>query len=462
MRGGLRILTFAAGALGGVGCGEGVLDTGMAVHGNALLPTAGRGEVVWARAFGDPAAYTHGSAVAVGPADEIVIAGDAGGTLDLGLGPIVSPTGEGRLFVAGLDPQGRTRFGVRFDNALIEGPKGMAVGAGGHVFVGGRLLGTTDFGAGPLGSSGDAFVLALTPDGKTAWARTFSATLRASVTSLAVDPRGNVVLAGVFRGTMVLGTNAFSGAGNIFLARLDPQGNITWSKGLPGMNPQYVRAVAVDREGHVVIAGSFYDSIDLGDGRRESAGDTDVFVAKFTEAGTLLHGLRFGGSRHDTAPDLALDVEGNAFLAGLFRGELDLRDAPLSATEPSLYLAKLDPQGRTLFARGFQGSTHRPLLAVDASGELRLGGGFRGTLHLGDVPLEASGDDVFLAKLTSDGTVLWRHGYGDDEFQAASSLAVDPQGNTLVIGSFRGTLDFGGEPLVGQEPSDAFITKLSP
>jgi len=462
MRGGLRILTFAAGALGVVGCGEGVLSTGMEVHRNDLSTIAGRGEVVWARAFGDPAAYTYGSAVAVGLANEIVIAGDAGGALDLGLGPIVSPTGEGRLFVAGLDPQGRTRFGVRFDNALIEGPKGMAVGAGGHVFVGGRLLGTTDFGAGPIGSSRDAFILALTSDGKTAWARTFPATQGASVTSLAVDRRGNVVLVGVFRGTMVLGANALSGAGNVFLARLDPQGNVTWSKGFPGMNPQYVRAVAVDGEGRVVIAGSFYDTIDLGDGRLESAGDTDVFVAKFTEAGTLLHGLRFGGPRHDTAPDLALDVEGNAFLAGTFRGELGLRDAALSATEASLYLAKLDPQGRTLFARGFQGWTHHPLIAVDASGEVRLGGGFRGMLHLGDVPLEALGADVFLAKLASDGTVFWRHGYGDDEFQAASSLVVDPQDNTLVIGSFRGTLDFGSGPLVGQEPSDAFIAKFSP
>ncbi|MDI1437346.1 hypothetical protein [Polyangium sorediatum] len=462
MRGGLRILTFAAGALGGAGCGEGVLGTGMELHSNDLPPSAGRGEVVWARAFGDPTAYTHGNAVAVGRADEIVIAGDAGGALDLGLGPIVSPTGEGRLFVAGLDSQGRTRFGVRFDHALLEGPKSMAVGAGGHVFVGGRLLGTTDFGAGPVGSSGDAFVLALTSEGKAAWARTFSATLRASVTSLAVDHKGNVVLAGVFSGTMVLGANALSGAGNVFLVRLDPQGNITWSKGFPGMNPQYVRAVAVDREGHVVITGSFYDTIDLGDVRLESAGDTDVFVAKFTEAGTLLQGLRWGGPRHDTAPDLALDGEGNVFVTGVFRGDLGFRDAALSATEASLYLAKLDPQGRTLFARGFRGSAYSPLLAVDASGEVRLGGGFQGTLHLGDAPLEASGDDVFLAKLASDGTTLWRHGYGDDEFQAASSLAVDPQGNTLVIGSFRGTLDFGGGPLVGHEPSDAFLAKLSP
>lgn len=457
-----HIFAFVAGALGSAACGEEVRDTGMELDRNEPPPPAGRGEVVWARAFGDTTKYAHGDAVAVGPAGEIAIAGDAGGSLDLGLGPIVSPTGEGRLFVAGLDPQGHTRFGVRFDDALIEGPKGLAVGTDGRIFVSGRLLGTTDFGAGPVGSRDDAFVLALRPDGKAAWARTFPATQGASVTSLAVGRRGGVVIAGLFRGTMVLGERAFFGAGNVFVASLDSQGNILWSEAFPGMNPQDVRAVAVDGEGSVAIAGSFYDTIDLGAGRLESAGDTDVFVAKFTEVGTFLHGFRFGGPQHDAAPDLALDGEGNAFVAGLFHGELGLRDAPLSAAQETLYLAKIDREGRPLFARGFQGSTYRPSIAVDASGQVRLGGGFWGRLHLGDVPLEASGTDVFLANLAPDGAVLWRHRYGDDEFQAISSLAVDPRGNPLVIGSFRGTLDFGGGPLVGHEPSDAFLAKISP
>src|SRR5262245_41987856 len=57
---------------------------------------------------------------------------------------------------------------------------------------------------------------------------------------------------------------------------------------------------------------------------------------------------------------------------------------------------------------------------------------------------------------------LWVTRLGDAELQEASSVAVDPDGNVLVTGTFSGTLDAGGDVLRSAEKKDMFVLKLDP
>ncbi|HEX6944068.1 MAG TPA: T9SS type A sorting domain-containing protein [Gemmatimonadaceae bacterium] len=51
----------------------------------------------------------------------------------------------------------------------------------------------------------------------------------------------------------------------------------------------------------------------------------------------------------------------------------------------------------------------------------------------------------------------WSHGYGDTGTDAAYGVAVDGGGRVILVGSFEGSVDFGGGPLASAGSTDVFV-----
>ena len=72
-----------------------------------------------------------------------------------------------------------------------------------------------------------------------------------------------------------------------------------------------------------------------------------------------------------------------------------------------------------------------------------------------------------MAKFTSAGTHLWSRNFGGTLDEAAYGVAVDGSGNIAVVGDFKGTVSFGGGPLIANfngvppQTNDIFVAKLS-
>ena len=69
-----------------------------------------------------------------------------------------------------------------------------------------------------------------------------------------------------------------------------------WSLGFGDANAERGFGITMDSGGNVLVVGRFRGSIDFGGGALVSAGDYDIFVAKFNPAGTHLWSARFGDS----------------------------------------------------------------------------------------------------------------------------------------------------------------------
>ncbi len=108
-------------------------------------------------------------------------------------------------------------------------------------------------------------------------------------------------------------------------------------------------------------------------------------------------------------------------------------------------------------------------VAVDASGNVFITGYFAGTMT--GLGLTSNGlDDIYVAKLDQDGTLLWAKRFGDvagTGIQQAYSIAVDAIGNPVIVGSFTNTITFprpsglGDFTLTAVQGFDGFITKIS-
>ena len=310
---------------------------------------------------------------------------------------------------------------------------------------------------------------------------------------IAVDGQGNFYLTGPTTSQDLRVTaGAFQPAhagqqggifgGEAFVAKFNAAGALVWMTYIGGRGDDVPRAVAVDGQGNVVIAG-FTTSLDFplknaaqgtfrGTGGVAVTPTGDAFVTKINAAGTqLIYSTYLGGRNDDIALALTVDTAGNAYVGGatlsrdfpttagvvqpLFKGPGGQADFPkLQAPWFSLgdgFLAKYDPAGAVQWSTYLGGANDDGIVtvAVDASQNVYCGGI---TLSR-DFPVSANAPrktfggvemmnyfgnfgDGFVAKLNPAGTALvyatYIGGIGDD---SVSSIAVDSQGQAHITGS---------------------------
>jgi hypothetical protein len=83
-------------------------------------------------------------------------------------------------------------------------------------------------------------------------------------------------------------------------------------------------------------------------------------------------------------------------------------------------------------------------VAVDPTGNVVVVGSFAGSVDFGGTVLvSAGGNDVFVAKYDAAGALVWVKQFGDAADQSPEAVAVDATGAIVVCGTFYGLLVFG-------------------
>lgn len=102
-------------------------------------------------------------------------------------------------------------------------------------------------------------------------------------------------------------------------------------------------------------------------------------------------------------------------------------------------------------------------VAFGPDGSVIAVGSFEGSIDFGGGPLmSVGGKDVFVVKLGPAGEHVFSKAFGGDGDQAASSVAVAGDGSVVVAGSFAGAITFGGGTFISAGGRDVFAVKLSP
>ncbi|MFQ5510416.1 MAG: FlgD immunoglobulin-like domain containing protein, partial [Candidatus Krumholzibacteriia bacterium] len=222
-------------------------------------------------------------------------------------------------------------------------------------------------------------------------------------------------------------------------------------------------SVAVDASGNVIVTGYFQGTVDFGGGPLVSAGNLDIFVAKYDASGVHQWSQRFGSTSPDAGFAVAVDASGNVIVTGYFRGTVDFGGGPLvGAGTSDIVVAKYDASGVHQWSQGF-GSTSIDTgyrVAVDASGNVIVTGIFQGAVDFGGGPLVGAGNfDIFVAKYDANGVYLWSQRFGGGARDWGLGVAVDVF-DVIVAGTFlSGTVDFGGGTLTSAGGNDIFVAK---
>jgi YD repeat-containing protein len=158
-----------------------------------------------------------------------------------------------------------------------------------------------------------------------------------------------------------------------------------------------------------------------------------------------------GGSIHDEGRRIALDQNGNIYVAGrTLSGDFPLTGTALDDSHGGrwdAFVAKLDPSGSTLLYATYLGGTEDDLvsgLAVNSAGELILAGTTSSqnlpTVGLASRPYAGGRTDGFMARLAPDGSAFLEFTHlGGTGVDAILGVGIDMEDAVYVTGSTTST-----------------------
>lgn len=391
--------------------------------------------------------------------------GDDGGSTGVTPTPTASPDAGGAPTGTG---GGTALWSLRLGGPQADVGTAIATDKAGDIVTVGTFQGTATIGGVPLQSAGqvDFFIAKYAPSGEVQWVRPFGGAGNDVATSVALDPKGNVFVAGSSDGTLTLGGSTFgqSSATGAFYVALDPYGNVRSAKAYGGDAFGTPVQVAVSPSGAVGLSGSYKGQIDLGGGPLTAAqGTYAAFVAVIGVDGTLSFAQPLGTSATAEAYGLAFSPTGQIAVAGTFAGTGTFGGAALtSAGDDDAFVATFDTTGNGVASTRLGGPGHDDALAVAYAGSnLVLAGDFSDTVDFGGGAVMSAGSiDAYVVALSGTGAYAWGKTYGGPGVDAAASVAADALGNVVLGGTFEQAMTVGGTTLTSAGDKDIFAVKL--
>jgi PKD repeat protein len=450
----------------------------------------------WAKTMGGSGNDDFSRSIAVDNSGNVYTTGYFNGIADFdpGIGTYnLTWGGYHDIFISKLDNNGDFVWAKRIGGASTDMGYSIAIDLSGNVYTTGYFNGTVDFdpGAGTanLTSNGgsDIFISKLDSNGNYVWAKNMGSNSSDIGNSLAIDASGNVYSTGTFSGTADFdpGTGTFNltsvGNVDIFISKLDSNGNFVWAKNIGGTSEDIAYSVTIDASDNVYTTGHFSGTADfdpnLGVANLISAGGYDIFVSKLDSNGNFVWAKNMGGNSNDIGYSIVTDIYNNVHFSGYFQGTSDF-DPGLgvmnltSAGGYDIFISKLDSNGNLLWVKsmGANSSDYGLSLTLDISGNVYTTGFYLGTVDfnpgVGVFNLTSQGSqDIFISKLDANGNFIWAKSMGGVSTDYGYAITLDASENIYTTGDFRGTADFdpgvGVFNLTGAGNVDIFVQKMS-
>ncbi len=446
--------------------------------GNGFVAKYGpTGALVWASALGGTGTPTARK-IRLDGATNVYVAGSFQGTVQF-VTPFLSSAGSDDAYVLKLNSAGAAQWAQQFGAGGSDAISALDLGLDGSVHVAGNFRGSVAFGTNTLNNVGgaDVFTAKLDPAGNVLWARQAGGGGTDGASSVGVDAQGNVFVAGSFNNAATFSATplANSGASDLFVVHYDANGIQRWVRRSSSGQNITGTELATDFTGGILVSGEFLGSLALDATPLSSLGQRDIFHARIASIPPVISQQPIGGNvlagQNSTFTVGATGTGGVTYqwrlngtnLAGATNAAYTIVNATTNAagtydvlvthafgsiaSTPAVVTVtpSSNPLPFTAAVRlGGTGADSVQALARDAAGNSYLAGFFTGTLALGTTNLvSAGGDDIFVAKVSPAGTVLWAAQCGGPGEDRATGLALDPNGDVVVVGWFNNNAVFG-------------------
>ena len=340
----------------------------------------------WAKTYGGRNGE-GARAVAIAENGDIIVAG------------VTNSFGAGSydFWILRLDSNGNVKWQKTYGGSDDDMAFAVAVAPNGDIIVAGV---TNSFSSG----TADVWVLRLDENGNVKWQKTYGGSDIDIATAVAIAGNGDIIVAGV--------TNSFgAGGGDFWILRLDANGNVRWQRTYGGSDDDIAAALAVAPNGDIIVAGGT-DSF--------SSGTADVWVLRLDENGNVKWQKTYGGTKDDVANAVAIAGNGDIIVAGVTNS--------FGTGSYDFWVLRLDENGNVKWQRTYGGrrDNEARTVVVTPNGDIIVAGV---TNSFG-----TGSDDAWILRLDADGNVRWQRTYGGSKEDGANKVTIAPNGDVIMAG----------------------------
>lgn len=304
------------------------------------------------------------------------------------------------------------------------------------------LTGYSQSDGGEIGANAggyDVFLIKLNQEGEVGWSRTYGGSQ---------NDRGFAVVRTTDGGYLIAGDTESSdgdvsenqGGRDFWLIKTDETGNISWEITYGGSGNETAQSIAPTNDGGFAVVG--YTGSTNGDVTGGNGFFPDFWLIRINAEGNLLWEKTLGGTRIDWgfSVDVTLD---NGFI---ITGQTESNNQDVSANNGlrDYWVVKLNGNGEIQWETNLGSATNDESRAVKALNDgSYIAVGWAGG-QSGDVSSFNGFDDFWIAKLGSSGNLVWEKNFGGSNVDRAYAAEFSESGKLLVCGFSRSDdLDVG-------------------
>lgn len=259
---------------------------------------------------------------------------------------------------------------------------------------------------------------------------------------------------------------------------IDPSSNLIWSTYYSGQYLDYCKSTRVDAQHNVYIAGytSSSNNIATNNSFQSSMnGVLDGYVAKFNPSGQCVWATYFGGSSVEQILAMHITSDNFIYVVGDTFSTSNITTPGVHQTvygggQDDMMIVKFDTNGQRIWSTYLGGSEHEFAQAVctDVDGNIVIAGHTTSSNAMATAGAFRTSynfsEDGYIAKLTSNGALVWGTYYNDSGDEVVHSVSCDSDKNVYATGitnSIAGMGTPGSHQANLSGASDGFLAKFS-
>ncbi len=240
------------------------------------------------------------------------------------------------------------------------------------------------------------------------------------------------------------------------IVKLSNTGTIEWEKSLGGTAAENLLSVQPTPDGGYITSGLTYSND--GDVRGYHGGtEADAWVVKLSSTGAIEWQKTFGGSNGCDFANYILNTPDGGYV---FVGHTDSDDGDVTsnAGERDVWIVKLTKNGTIQWQKTIGGAKNDyayMLQVTNDAGYILTGYTYSNN---GDVSGNHGDADAWVVKLNNVGNIQWQKSLGGSSEDIGRSVIATPDGGYIVAGS---TMSYNGDVIDNHGFADAWVVKLS-
>ncbi len=413
---------------------------------STIVSFAGEPILEWQKTLGG-SLLDVANEVLVTPTGDYIVAGSSASND----GDVATNQGQYDFWIVKLDPVGNIIWKTSLGGSQYEYGGKMQETPDGGIIVAGYTNSAN--GAISINKGGyDIWLVKLNNSGVLEWEKTYGGSGNENTFSMDLTSDGGYVI-GATSDSSNGDLTSNNGADDVWIVKLDPQGDLQWQQSYGGSGNDVTREVRQLDDGSYIVA-AHSTSID-GD-LTSNNGNADYWILRLDAGGGIIWQKSYGGTLSDYAESALQTADGGFIVAGETRSSDG--DVAFNNGASDLWVIKLDSQGDLLWQNAIGGTNGENIQTLEQTtdGNYLISGSSRSAD--GDLTLNQGNQDFMLLKLDVAGNLLWQKTVGGSGNEAAASSKQAADGGYIVAG-YSDSSD--GDVTGHQGNSDFWIVKLN-